>query len=502
MTTAQIGAAAMAFIEARGLDPELAVKLGLYSVNAAGGGEVLIFPFVQNGRVVNRKHRLLPKERMWQDRDAVKCAWNEDALRDDTLLEQTVLITEGELDAMAAIQAGHLRTISVPDGAPPPGEREAGALKDSAKYSWLTALRPLLGKDRAPTIIIAADGDENGGALLRDLSVQLGRVRCKFLLYPLAKDPEARDGRERLKDLGEVLEDYGPEGVRQTIAKAQFLREPGVYRMSELPPLPPSHVYELGHDFSLLAENFKVRLGDFSVVTGIPSYGKSTLVNALWCSVAERHGLRIAWASFEQEPQRDHRRNLRSWFGGMPEWQMPELIKRDADRWIDERHRFVVPSEDDDVTLDWIMAQAEAAVVQHDCQVVVLDPWNEIDHVREKHTSLTEYVNESIRRIRRFAKAFKVHVMVVAHPTKSVKQEGGGYRRPTMYDISDSAAWYNKADLGMIVHRPNPQETQVVVEKSRYHELIGVPGEVFMHFSRETRRFIEIGRESLDEARP
>lgn len=49
----------------------------------------------------------------------------------------------------------------------------------------------------------------------------------------------------------------------------------------------------------------------------------------------------------------------------------------------------------------------------------------------------------------------------------------------------------------MIVHRPNPDETQVVVEKSRYHEILGVPGEVFMHFSRDTRRFSEIGRASF-----
>jgi twinkle protein len=49
----------------------------------------------------------------------------------------------------------------------------------------------------------------------------------------------------------------------------------------------------------------------------------------------------------------------------------------------------------------------------------------------------------------------------------------------------------------MIVHRPNPDETQVVVEKSRYHEVLGVPGEVFMHYGRDNRHFVEIGRESL-----
>jgi twinkle protein len=492
--TDQISTGALAYLAARGLDPELAVRLGLRSEKAAGGGDILIFPFVQNGQVVNHKYRVLPKVKMWQDKDAVKCAWNEDALRDDSLLTEPVIITEGEFDAVAAIQAGFQRTVSIPDGAPTPGERDAEDLKGAAKYEWLRALRPLLGKDRAPVVIIAADGDAAGGALLQDLSLQLGRVRCKYLTYPKAKNPEAR-GRTHLKDLNEVLEDYGVRGVQATIGKARFLKVDGVFKMSELPPLPPSDVFDIG--FDLLGQNFKVRRGDLSVVTGIPSYGKSTLVNDLWCRAAKAHGLKIAWASFEQEPQRDHRRNLRSWFCGAAEWTLTERDMAAADAWIDQFHRFIVPSEDDDVTLEWLLEKAEAAAVQDGCDVLVIDPWNEMDHDRDRHLSLTEYVNRSIKTCRRFARAFKIHLMIVAHPTKAVKGEGGAYRCPTMYDISDSSAWYNKADLGMIVHRPNPDETQVVVEKSRYHEILGVPGQVFMHFSRDTRRFEEIGRDSL-----
>jgi twinkle protein len=492
----QMTAAALAFLEARGLDVEIAVRMGIASESVGGGGEAIVFPFLRDGRVINRKRRTITGEkRFWQDKGAPKAAWNEDALRDDGLLGQPLIITEGEFDALAAIQAGFPRTISVPDGAPPPGNRTADQVAEAAKYAWLDPIKPYLKQDRTPEIIIAADGDENGGALLHDLALRLDRARCKYLVYPLAKNPEAR-GRTRLKDLNEVLEDYGAAGVRATIEKARWLKLEGLYTMSEIPEPPPSVVWDLGPEFNLMSENLKFRPGDLSVGTGIPSYGKSTFANAVWCSLVKRYGLRVVWASMEQQTKPDHRRNLRNWYLETDLFATgPQL--QEADDWIEAHHLFIQIPEDQDASLDRVLELSAAAAVRFGANVLVIDPWNELEHIRDRHVSLTEYVSSSLREIRRFAKAFKLHVMILAHPTKAVQGEGGVYRIPRMYDISDSSAWYNKADLGFVVHRPNPQETQIVVEKSRYHEIIGVPGEVFMHFTRENRRYTEIGRTSM-----
>ncbi|RYG00540.1 MAG: toprim domain-containing protein, partial [Caulobacteraceae bacterium] len=350
--TAQLSATALDFLAGRGIDVELAVSMGLFSEKAAGGGgaDVLVFPFKRDGKVVNHKRRRLPKDGFWQDKGAPKALWNEDCLRDDSLLSQTLIITEGELDALAAIQSGFSRTVSVPDGAPPPGERKAEDLEGAPKYAWLPAVKKLLHSDRAPNIIIAADDDANGGALLHDLALQLGRPRCKYLVYPKASDPNAR-GRDRLKDLNEVLEDYGPVGVKQTIEGARFLKVDGKFRMSELPEPPLKPVWQIDEAFPLLSENMRFRPGDVSVCTGIPSYGKTTLVNAIWNPLTIRYGLKIVWASFEQETKPDHQRNLRNWY-----LQTADLLmhpgKAEADAWIDRHHIFLKPSEDEDATLD------------------------------------------------------------------------------------------------------------------------------------------------------
>lgn len=485
-------------LDRRGLDVELASRLGLSGVRK-GGGEALVIPFIRGGEVVRRKYRFLGEvpegqQKYWQDKGGVRCAWNEDAVKDDGLIDQPLIITEGELDAVAAIQCGFLRTISVPDGAPPPGERTAEDLEGGTKYDWLKDIKPYLAKDRAPVIIIASDGDDNGAALLHDLSVILGRFRCKYLTYPKAKDPGGR-GRPRLKDLNEVLEDYGAKGVIETVNRAAWIKVDGVHRMSDLPPLPNQVLYEpRPRQFGLFRENFKVRLGDFSVFTGTPGFGKTSFANDLFCGVAQDNDLTIAWASFEQEPQRDHRRNLRAWYCSQAAWTLDETQVAAADRWINERHVFLVPGEDDDASLEWLLDKMEAAVVRFAASIIIIDPWNELEHSRRHGETETEYTGRAIRALKRFAKAFRVHICVIAHPTKSVKDADGKYKMPTLYDIAGSANWYNKADLGVIVHRENEDDTLIKVQKSRYHEVIGKPGEVRMQFGVEDRHFRETER--------
>lgn len=483
-----MSAEVMDWLAARGLDVELADRLGLASIPRSGG-EAVVIPFVRSGEIVRRKYRALnPAEgqpKWTADKGGQRIVFNEDCLRDDSLIGQPLIITEGEFDAIAAIQAGFARTISVPDGAPPPGERTREDLEAGSKYAWYADIAPLITKDRCPAgIIVAADGDDNGAALLQDLSVLMGRARCKFLTYP--KRPRSED---RCKDLNDVLGVYGPKGIVETVQRAQWLRADGVYRMSELPPAVPMQIYEVRH--RLFSENFKVRLGDFSVFTGTPGFGKTSAVTDLFCGISQDNNLRIGWASFEQEPQRDHRRALRSWFSGNPEHTLSHHDLATADRWIESNHVFLVPREYEDATFEWLVEKMELAAIRFDVKIFVIDPWNEIEHARDRSETETEYIGRAIRTLKRFAKAFKVHICVVAHPTKSVKDGDGNYKIPTLYDIAGSANFYNKADLGVIIHRTNEDDTTFKVQKSRYHEIIGRPGEVRMHYSRDSRRFIE-----------
>jgi twinkle protein len=61
----------------------------------------------------------------------------------------------------------------------------------------------------------------------------------------------------------------------------------------------------------------------------------------------------------------------------------------------------------------------------------------------------TEYVSDLLGKAKRFAQLHGVHVWIIAHP-RLLHRENGKLPVPTLYDISGSANWANKPDLGLI----------------------------------------------------
>ena len=120
----------------------------------------------------------------------------------------------------------------------------------------------------------------------------------------------------------------------------------------------------------------------------------------------------------------------------------------------------------------------------------MIDPYNEIDHSRDYRQSSTDYIGDSIKKLKRFASKYDVHVMVVAHPTKLGEKSDGTLPIPNMYNIEDSRHWYNKCDVGMVVHRIG-DSTLLRVLKSRYHEILGTTGQVKFRFNPNTGRYNE-----------
>jgi twinkle protein len=119
----------------------------------------------------------------------------------------------------------------------------------------------------------------------------------------------------------------------------------------------------------------------------------------------------------------------------------------------------------------------------------VIDPWNEIQHqFNNKEMTGTEYIRFAIMELKHFAEDYRVNMTIVAHPTKQQKQDGK-LTVPTLYDIEDSRHWYNKADVGAIVHLQEDGNTLIRVAKSRYHMDIGLPGDYILSYDTKTKKF-------------
>ena len=477
-------------LEGRGLNVErLAQK---WESLERAGGEAVKIPFLTNGKVVGHKYRWFTHpDRKWTAEWLIgPVAYNADCLRDDKMVGRPLIITEGEIDCESVLEAGYQRVISVPNGCAGASEGRSDEELTSAKaYEWLRQLGPLLALDRVKEIILAVDGDDAGAKLLQEIATQLGRARCKFIQYPKTQWPGR--GRERCKDLNEVLQEYGVKGVQKTLQQAQWVAMNGVALMGDLPPVATPETFQIG--FALLGDHYRMRCGDLCVITGTPGSGKSTFLNDVCCRVANEYGIRVAWASFEQMPQRDHRRSLRSWYVEKLPRNMTTADIARADDWIDRHHVFIVPDEEEDADLEWLLDCMEAAVVRYEAKIICLDPWNEIVQARGSRETETDYTSRALRQLKRFAKRFQVHVVVVAHPTK-LQRVNGEYPIPTLYDIAGSANFSNKTDVGLVVHKQDEDTSLVKVLKSRYWDEIGKPGGVLMQYCLDDRRFRETER--------
>lgn len=451
IATTAIGLAAPAvkILEGRGLDVELAVRMGWRSSKAINGSPIEI-PYYLNGVEVNHKWRTLSGGKRFSQKDGgVKCFYNADIIQEWQSSEQPLVICEGEMDCLVALQLGFM-AVSVPDGGP------AKSIKgESKKYSYL---------DDFPTkgeVILCTDNDGPGINLMNDLAARLGRYRCKWVRYP-----------EGCKDLNDVLR-LGEQEARNLLNSAEWMKVDGVYLMSELPPLTRPECRAL----SFMPVTFRKR--DFSLLTGYTSNGKSTFMNFAAHDLTER-GWRVCFASFEQEPQYQHKASLTTLLNGREEE-------------IDRRYSFIVPDveSDEDCNLGWLLEKMASAVKRHNVDMFIIDPFNEIEHDYSGHMSETKYIGWAIRQLKKFARRHNVHVMVVAHPPKPNRNKDGEFPIPTPYDVSGSSQWADKPELIFIVHIQNDMNTLVRVAKSRYHDDIGEPGDYIFEYDKRTRRYTE-----------
>lgn len=485
-------------LAARGISETTADRFGLYTAQYADGriiadqaASAIAFPFTRQGKVIGINLRLPTepdgsKKFLWAAKSEM-ALWNEDAIRDAADAGKDLIITEGIWDALTAIDAGFACAVSVPNGAPAETAAEEpldAEHEKQGRFKCLYAARDQL--RRVKRFIIATDSDGPGQKLAAELVRRLSPARCSFVTYP-----------EDCKDLSDVRQWYDQARVVEVLNNARPYPVHGLYRLSEYPPAGEIEAFTAG--WSTLDQHFKIIAGEFIAVTGIPSHGKSTFMHNVIVNTGLLHDWR--WAIFSPEnPAPTLRNRLRSMVSHKPVQAMRDDELGRVDYWIDEHILFIdgepvrrLAEDESDFSLEWLLERAGDAVLRDGIKGLLIDPWNEVEHARERHESVTDYIGRAIRMIRRFARDYGVACAVVAHPTKDVFEKGR-VRMPTLYDIEGSAHWFNKCDHGIVVWRPHvPGEpTKIQIAKSKFPEAAGEPGHVSMEYHRDIYRFTEL----------
>src|SRR5262249_53301357 len=140
---------------------------------------------------------------------------------------------------------------------------------------------------------------------------------------------------------------------------------------------------------------FKVIESEFIVVTGVPSHGKSAWTLHLLVNLAELHGWRSALFSPEMGTVPVLRDTLRRIRLRKDCLAAQEVVV--ADGWINDHFCFIDVDhtgndDDENFDLDWIMDRAVEAVLRYGVKVLLIDPWNEIEHARQRWENPTDYI--------------------------------------------------------------------------------------------------------------
>lgn len=495
------------WLEGRGISVETALHTGIYSARRArtgepvadSAGDILVFPYLEDGKEVNAKYRG-PGKKFWQRANARKTFFNADVLADPSLVEgkYPLVITEGEMDALSFLESGYPFVVSVPDGAPPARDEQGNLIvvPDSAddvdaqhddKYRYVVNTWDRL--SRVKRVILATDGDEPGQRLMQEMARRLGRARCSFVTYPPG-----------CKDANEALMAHGPKAVMDLVTGAKPFPVRGLYKLSEFPDQGSIKTFSMGFpglEFrpeQPCEPHLFLYHGAFMVVSGLPSGGKSTWTTQLAFNMARIHNWKIVIASFEMRVSPTLRDMLRGFHIGLPRRAWTKGLISAADLFIEDRFSFIALAPEDDDTeadIDWVIERARDAVIREGIDMLIVDPWNEVEHRRRGGETTADYTNRAIRSLKRFAHSNDVATVVVAHPTKQAGVAAKNGEEVTLYDVADGATWANKAEIGVILARASAQDTmtRASIRKVKFRGT-GRIGDAYLTYDEDLEAFV------------
>lgn len=421
------------------------------------------FNYYKNGELVNTKFRTGDKKFKMVS-GAELLPYNIDAIKD----KPECIITEGEMDALSFVECGRTDVVSVPNGA-------------NANLSYLDDYIEDYFDDKE-VIYIASDTDTKGVLLRDELMRRFGAERCRVLEYG-----------EGCKDANEHLMKFGRESLLQCIADAPETKLEGVFTVtdfeSNLDAIFESGLQKgvtIGHDNIDNLISFETKR--LCIVTGIPSSGKSEFIDEIAERLNIRYGWRWAYFSPENAPLSYHASKLISKFTGKQfDRQHLSLNEyRKVKQHLESEFFFISPAND--YKVDTILERAKFLVRRKGIKGLVIDPYNRLENEAGRQSE-TQYISQLLDKLTNFAQMHDVLVILMAHPTKMGKDKDGNVIVPTLYDISGSANFYNKADFGIVVHRDRDRDVvEVRVQKVKFRHL-GEAGTAYFKYNLNNGRY-------------
>lgn len=350
-------------------------------------------------------------------------------------IDKPLLITSGELDCAAAIEAGWMNAVSIPLG-------DQNTHWVECCFDWLSQFKE---------IIICPDNDESGAKYCKGIVPRLGSWRTKVAVVPAD-----------CKDINECLYRHGKDATLHMILEAKDTPVDSVVDFADIESVDLTEVdgIETGID-GLDAKLMKLFNGTVTILTGINGSGKTSFLSQLACNAMDE-GKNVFMYSGEM-PAYQTQSWCTSIFAGQR--NMKECRSEKATYWVVDKARrkeiteyyrgqLFIYKDGYDNKVSSILKTMEDVVRKYGCQLLIIDNLTAVNlegSDENKYQRQADFVQQLIN----FAKTYQVVCLLVSHPHKLTEM-----RRLTKMDVQGVSAVIDLAHRIISLYRVSESDKQ------------------------------------------
>jgi twinkle protein len=454
------------YLKLRGFSKETWERRGVGESN----GNIAI-PYYENSEIVLMKFRKPEKyngngQKAWREAGGKAVLWGMDLCEKDTDL----IICEGEMDALALDECGAKNVLSVPSGA--------------EDLTWIENCWEWL--EQFENIVFWGDNDGPGKEMVRKCALRLSNWKC-YVVNSIHKDANislVKDGKEK---------------TLEAVVNAKLVPKLGLLNLADVVPIDIKNIARVSSGISTIDRTVGgFLMGELSVWTGKSGQGKSTLLGQVLIN-SVNDGVPVCAYSGELRADRFQywinlqaagKFNIETYFDSLNEKEVAYLtpeINNKIRKWYDGKFWLYDNNIADNNEETSILKLFEYAAKRYDCKVFLVDNLmtsrfackSENDYYRAQSNFVGELVH--------FAKAFEVHVHLVAHPHKTK----GKLEKE---NISGTGDITNRADNVFSVSRSEEEGSRtnstVTVLKNRSNGVQDI--EIGLMFDSLSKRFYNV----------
>lgn len=414
------------YFEDRGISQE---TLTAYRIGEQVGkhGATIVFPYFHDDTLKFIKYRpIADKHAMFTSAESEPILFGWQVQPKDA---RTILITEGEIDAMTFYQQG-ICALSVPRGAGK-GEQQDG---------WIAAEWERL--ELFDTIYLAMDSDDQGRIAQAQIIERLGRERCFVLDFSPYKDAnEAHKAGVMLQGIVSKARTCDPEELR---CAADFLGDIADYfdhgTALDGEPLPWAKSWD----------KIRLRTHEVSVWAGINGHGKSNVLGHVMSNSVCANSTRWCVASMEFRPVKFLARIARQ-IVGVVRPTRPQVY----DELADPLSNVFIFDIQGTAKAEKIVEVFKYAHRRYGCTQFVVDSLAKCGFAEDDYAKQKAFIDSCAE----WALKSGVHVHVVVHARKGESEE----KMPEKFDIKGTGAIADMVDNVFTVWR-NKVKERIIAE--------------------------------------